>query len=44
MKKILIGLLFCWIIIFGVIGYTQSGDQMDGETIEHDSGELTIVQ
>ena len=44
MKKILIGLLFCWIIIFSIIGYTQYGDQIEGETVEYDSGEQRIVQ
>ncbi|HLR01254.1 MAG TPA: hypothetical protein VK111_00725 [Virgibacillus sp.] len=43
MKKLLVGLLFIWIFIFGFIGYTHIGDQTDTEEVEHDSvGEMII--
>lgn len=44
MKKALIGLLFVWIIIFSFIGYTQIIHYNDGETVEHDSEEQTIIR
>jgi len=44
MKKILIGLLFVWIITFSVIGYTKMNNDYNEETIKNDTSQSIIVK
>lgn len=44
MKKLLIGLLFVWILVFSFIGYKQMDGKNDGETVEHDPVGETIIE